>query len=877
MTINPNTIPSIVAWIDSQTGVNGSDNSAINGVVNQANYVAPTPPPPVPPPPSGSFPTAPITFTKGTPFLLNSSAGPYYVYVPTSYDSTHNTPIALLAWGHGCGGNAQGDCWKISPGGSQNYISLSLGGRDGACWDPSTDMAKMMAAIADIKIHFNIAPQKTVIGGYSSGGDLAYRTAFYHASSFAGVVIENSTPFRDTGSTQANSLAAASWKFNVYHLAHLQDTVYPIATVRAETNAMIAAGFPVTRVEVDGGHWDNAGAIENGHTVPGTDADLATYVLPQMKNGWVVGNAPVPVPTPVPTPPPPVPTTGFASALRTGTNLGGMESAVWSQFVTATGPDHSHYPNYSTTLLNWLQSEGVGVVRYLVSWEDIQSSLGGTVPSTLSANYTTYWTDYITTVKALLARGISVICEPWQYNPACTDTDITYRGTSFTPANFADFWAKFATALNAATGNDQGLAFGLINEPHTQNNGPAGTVGITLVNWYACAQAAITAIRATGATNTILVPGMNYADSGSFMTNGSAQQHLLLNDPLKNLAVSVHNYAGLGSTSTTILRDTTSALVTWARANKVKVHVGEVAIDAGAPAGTLAIATAQWADWTAFVKANSDVILGWCWFATGVGGWWDNGDSTGGKHWGLAQSGTENVPSVYMNLIKSSLVGNTSPSPARIIHAATVTDNFVGAYPNRPVWRTSATGASYGFNSGAKHSISFEGSPDFLTTASPIVLPNGSSYWAVFKYNSTHSSVSTTQNCPLTLFGDYNTATSVCQVGFSAGVTKFRYKTNGTWTSYNSLRGLLNDGKVHYLAVTHDLQGNVHFYMDGVLTDSFTGVTYNPATTFSILGAGYNKKDPFIGQVAEAMVFNGVLSATDVTNLTTRAKGLWIA
>jgi hypothetical protein len=40
-----------------------------------------------------------------------------------------------------------------------------------------------------------------VIGRYSSGGDLAYRIAFYHALMFAGLLAENTSPLRDTGST----------------------------------------------------------------------------------------------------------------------------------------------------------------------------------------------------------------------------------------------------------------------------------------------------------------------------------------------------------------------------------------------------------------------------------------------------------------------------------------------------------------------------------------------------------------------------------------------------------------------------------------------------------------------------------------------------
>jgi predicted esterase len=175
----------------------------------------------------------------------------------------------------------------VSPGGPQDWISIAVGGREGSCWDPDSDQAKVLSAIADTKTHFNINPRRVILGGYSSGGDLAYRTAFYNSSSIAGLLIVNSSPFRDTGSTQSASLAAATTKFHVVHLAHLQDSTYAIAGVRTETNAMVDAGFPLTRVEVDGGHYDEAGAIENGHSVPGTDADILTYLLPHIDDGWL--------------------------------------------------------------------------------------------------------------------------------------------------------------------------------------------------------------------------------------------------------------------------------------------------------------------------------------------------------------------------------------------------------------------------------------------------------------------------------------------------------------------------------------------------------------------------------------------------------------
>ncbi len=228
----------------------------------------------------GSRPSDPVRFKKDTVFTLDSAESNYWIYVPSAYDATHSTPISLLVWSHGCGGQSEGDIYTVSPGGDQSYIAIAVGGREGACWDVNTDSAMLLAAIANVKTHFNINPRRVVLGGYSSGGDLSYRTAFYNARMFAGVLAENTSPFRDTGSSQADSIDAAAWKFNIVHLAHTEDDVYPIAGVRAETGALEAAGFPITLIERPGTHYDaDAGAT-------GTDRDARELLLPHMNDGW---------------------------------------------------------------------------------------------------------------------------------------------------------------------------------------------------------------------------------------------------------------------------------------------------------------------------------------------------------------------------------------------------------------------------------------------------------------------------------------------------------------------------------------------------------------------------------------------------------------
>lgn len=229
---------------------------------------------------SPSLPVDPITPAYGSVVTRSSWASPYYLYVPRSYDATHRTPTQLLVWLHGCGGEGYGDAWTVSPGGAQRWITLSLGGRDGDCWDVDNDPSWVMAAIDDVKKRLNVDAHRVVIGGYSSGGDLAYRTAFYNARTFAGVLAENTSPFRDTGSDAWSSIGAASWRFNVAHLAHLQDYTYAIGGVRQETEQLRSAGFPVERIEVNGGHWD---ADDGAY---GTNHDRRAYLLPYLDRGW---------------------------------------------------------------------------------------------------------------------------------------------------------------------------------------------------------------------------------------------------------------------------------------------------------------------------------------------------------------------------------------------------------------------------------------------------------------------------------------------------------------------------------------------------------------------------------------------------------------
>lgn len=241
---------------------------------------APTPPATTPSPPAPTPActpsTGPLAYGSEEPFRHVGECGDeYFGFVPKSYSPS--TPMPLLVWMHGCGGEAEGDAWTVgsyTAEAGHGWLTLSLGGRDGTCWTPSVDEAKVIAAITDFEAHFNVDTHRVILGGYSSGGDLAYRTGFRHSSTIAGLLIENSSPFRDTESTQAESLGAATTKFHIAHLAHTGDTEYPIAGVKAEIEAVKNAGFPTTFIQKPGEHFDSH-----------TDSDLQEELLPLIETG----------------------------------------------------------------------------------------------------------------------------------------------------------------------------------------------------------------------------------------------------------------------------------------------------------------------------------------------------------------------------------------------------------------------------------------------------------------------------------------------------------------------------------------------------------------------------------------------------------------
>ena len=148
-------------------GCSSSDSDPPAGRVPSATIAeSPQPAPTDTSPPSRGFapPAAPaddpgpapagcgsITKDQDGFFTRTTAKSDYVGFVPKSYAGK---PTTLVVGMHGCGDNAQNFAtWGVNPyksRGTQGWIGISIGGRDGSCWDTSNDADKVLSAIADV-------------------------------------------------------------------------------------------------------------------------------------------------------------------------------------------------------------------------------------------------------------------------------------------------------------------------------------------------------------------------------------------------------------------------------------------------------------------------------------------------------------------------------------------------------------------------------------------------------------------------------------------------------------------------------------------------------------------------------------------------------
>lgn len=304
---------------------------------------------------------------------------------------------------------------------------------------------------------------------------------------------------------------------------------------------------------------------------------------------------------------------GFALALSsqlahaqlalTGVNLAGAEFA---HHVALPGEYGTHYSYPTEAEVDYFMGKGMNVFRLPFAWERLQRQLNADFDATEFERLDSF-------VKYATSKGAYTVLDPHNY----ARYNKVVIGTEGVPNSaFADFWARLADVYKD---NDR-VIFGLINEPY---NIPSTE------HWVETANVAIQAIRDKGAKNLILVPGNVWSGAHSWLgdwygtPNGVAMLKIV--DPGNNYAFDVHQYLDADSSGTkdvivspTIGAERLQKITGWLKEHKHKAFLGEFAIsnakvgDAEDQIGDEAIT-----NMLSYMQANSDVWLGFAWWAAG--------------------------------------------------------------------------------------------------------------------------------------------------------------------------------------------------------------------------------------------------------------------
>jgi endoglucanase len=249
------------------------------------------------------------------------------------------------------------------------------------------------------------------------------------------------------------------------------------------------------------------------------------------------------------------------------------------------------YPNDGE--LTYFTAHGMNVFRLSVLWERLQPALNGPLDPAELARLTNFIAD-------AQSHGASVVIDIHNYG--------FYRGVligqgDVSSAEFADLWAR----LGQQFGGDDHVLFGLMNEPKQPQ--PA--------DWAAIVQQAVLAIRATGAQNQILLPGIDWDSAQGFADISGASLGGIA-DSKGRLVFEVHEYFDADSSGTSdrcIDPDAAVARLApftrWLRSGRHQGFLGEFGVSRRPEC--LAVLDRV----TAYLKSNADVWLGWTYWAAG--------------------------------------------------------------------------------------------------------------------------------------------------------------------------------------------------------------------------------------------------------------------
>lgn len=280
-----------------------------------------------------------------------------------------------------------------------------------------------------------------------------------------------------------------------------------------------------------------------------------------------------------------------------GVNLAGADFAAHVD-PGVVGTDYV-YPRHED--IDYFATKGMKVIRQTFLWERLQRQLDQP-----------FFEDELARLDDVVAyaseRGLAVLLDPHNY--------ARYRGKVIgsdeeaapTKAQFGDFWSRLAAQYK----DRPNVLFGIMNEPYAMDT----------QLWLEDANVAIAAIRSTGATQAVFVPGTSWTGAHSWRSGepGTSNAEVMLGviDPLDNYVYEVHQYLDSDSSGThrecispTIGSERLAGFTAWLEEHGQRGFLGEFAGSTDGPC------LPALDDMLSFIDAHRSVWVGYTYWAGG--------------------------------------------------------------------------------------------------------------------------------------------------------------------------------------------------------------------------------------------------------------------
>jgi uncharacterized protein YbdZ (MbtH family) len=337
-----------------------------------------------------------------------------------------------------------------------------------------------------------------------------------------------------------------------------------------------------------------------------------------------------------------------------GVNRSGLEYACIQGWGFFDGPSDAAS---ITAMASW----GINVVRVPLN-EDCWLGINTPYPAYAGANYRSTVQNY---VQALHAAGLAVILDLQFVGPGTTSATGTLH-----PMPDADHAPAFWTSVATTFVSDKSVIFDLFNEPHDVSWSCWRDGCLLPQGWQAAGmQSLVNAVRATGATQPIIIGGLSYAnDMTGWLANAPS-------DTLGQLAVSLHLYDSTGGCNTVACWDAQVAPVAAA----VPVITGELGeTDC---TSTFINNYMPWAD------AHGVSYLGWAWDAWNC----NSGPSLISSYDGTPTAFGAGMRSHFLSLADASATTTTTAAPTTTTTVAPTTTTTVAPTTTTTVAPTTTT------------------------------------------------------------------------------------------------------------------------------------------------------------------------------------------